>query len=252
MNNPSTLTEYGATIDAQTMVTPPDATELELEPGHPGLGDEEYIRRRKELFVLCRRHRLERLGPPLIDYNAEETHIWREVSPVLDELHQKHACQIYLKAKRDLVITREEIPQLRLLSERVQQETRMHLVPAEGALPYRTFYEYIAERGFPVTQFIRHGSHPEFTPEPDMIHDCLGHVPPLMNRDYAELLTLIAKAASATPRGDEVLALKRFSWFSIEFGLIEEASETKVFGAGILSSMGELPYALFSPELKRS
>ena len=64
----------------------------------------------------------------------------------------------------------------------------MHLVPAEGALPYRTFYEYIAERGFPVTQFIRHGSHPEFTPEPDMIHDCLGHVPPLMNQDYAELL----------------------------------------------------------------
>ena len=62
-------------------------------------------------------------------------------------------------------------------------------------MPYRTFYAYIAERGFPVTQFIRHGSHPEFTPEPDMIHDCLGHVPPLMNRDYAELLTLIGKAA---------------------------------------------------------
>ena len=76
----------------------------------------------------------------------------------------------------------------------------MHLVPAEGALPYRTFYEYIAERGFPVTQFIRHGSHPEFTPEPDMIHDCLGHVPPLMNRDYAELLVLIGKAAATTAR----------------------------------------------------
>ncbi len=52
----------------------------------------------------------------------------------------------------------------------------MHLVPAEGALPYRTFYQYIAERGFPVTQFIRHGSHPEFTPEPDMIHGCPGRV----------------------------------------------------------------------------
>ena len=69
----------------------------------------------------------------------------------------------------------------------------MHLVPAEGPLPYRIFYSYIAERGFPVTQFIRHGSHPEFTPEPDMIHDCLGHVPPLMNRDYAEVLTLIGR-----------------------------------------------------------
>src|SRR5262249_36286584 len=176
----------------------------------------------------------------------EETRTWREVSPKLDELHVKHASEIYLKAKRDLAITQSEIPQLKTLSARLERETNMHLVPAEGPLPYRTFYEYIAKRGFPVTQFIRHGSHPEFTPEPDMIHDCLGHVPPLMNRDYAELLTLIGKAASATPHGGQVLALKRFSWFSIEFGLIEEHSETKVFGAGILSSTGEIPHSLFS------
>src|SRR5437016_6365577 len=245
------MVEYGVPIDAKIMVEPPDVAELELETGHPGLGDEGYVRRRKALFALCRRHRLERLGPPIIDYTPEETRIWREVTPKLDELHVRHASQIYLGAKRDLVITREEIPQLRLLSERVQQETRMHLVPAEGALPYRTFYEYIAERGFPVTQFIRHGSHPEFTPEPDMIHDCLGHVPPLMNRDYAELLTLIGKAASTTPRGDQVLALKRFSWFSIEFGLIEEQGETKVFGAGILSSTGEIPNSLFAKDVTR-
>jgi phenylalanine-4-hydroxylase len=170
---------------------------------------------------------------------------------MLDELHLKYASAIYLKAKRDLVITRDQIPQLRHLSDVVHRETNMHLVPAEGVLPYRTFYEYIAERGFPVTQFIRHGSHPEFTPEPDMIHDCLGHVPPLMNRDYAELLTLVGKAVAMSTRGDEVLALKRFSWFSIEFGLIEEAGETKVFGAGILSSTGEIPYSLQSSEVTR-
>jgi phenylalanine-4-hydroxylase len=251
MKEASTLVEYGVAIDAQSMVTPADTTEFELEPGHPGLGDEVYIERRKELFSLCRRHRLEHLGPPIIQYTPEETRIWREVSPKLDELHQKHASEIYLQGKQDLAITRDEIPQLRLLSERLQQETNMHLVPAEGALPYRTFYEYIADRGFPVTQFIRHGSHPEFTPEPDMIHDCLGHVPSQMNRDYAELLTLIGKAASTTTRGEQVLALKRFSWFSIEFGLIEEDGETKVFGAGILSSTGEIPYSLFSPEVKR-
>lgn len=252
MNDPSsTLTEYGAAIDATQMVAPLDTTELELEPGHPGEHDRAYIERRKFLFDLTRRHRLEKLGPPLVEYTEEETRIWRAVSPQLDALHRKHACSIYLKGKDALAINQTEIPQLRTISERLERETNMHLVPAEGALPYRTFYEYIADRGFPVTQFIRHGSHPEFTPEPDMIHDCLGHVPPLMNPDYAELLTLIGKAAATTPHGDQVLALKRFSWFSIEFGLIEEAGETKVFGAGILSSTGEIPHSLFSPDATR-
>ena len=251
MNDSTRLIEYGIAIDSQVMVTPPDAETLDLEPGHPGLGDEAYIARRKQLFALCRRHRLERLGPPLIEYNEEETRIWREVNPALDELHVKHASEIYLHGKRALAITAEQIPQLRHLSERLRRETNMHLVPAEGALPYRTFYQYIADRGFPVTQFIRHGSHPEFTPEPDMIHDCLGHVPPLMNQDYAKLLTLIGKAAATTQKGEQVLALKRFSWFSIEFGLIEERGETKVFGAGILSSTGEIPNSLFSKDVTR-
>src|SRR5262249_31340665 len=102
----------------------------------------------------------------------------------------------------------------------------------------------------PVTQFIRHGSHPEFTPEPDMIHDCLGHVPSLMNVDYAELLTLIGKAAATTPDPEQVLALKRFSWLSIEFGLIAEEAEVKIFRAGILSSTGEIPSSL-PPQVRR-
>jgi phenylalanine-4-hydroxylase len=250
MKEQTPMVEYGETIDPRIMVEPPDAAELDLEAGHPGLGDAGYVQRRKELFALCRQHRLDRLGPPLIEYTAEETRIWREVSPKLDELHQKHASRIYLQAKRTLGISQTEIPQLRHLSERLTRETRMHLVPAEGPLPYRTFYQYIGDRGFPVTQFIRHGSHPEFTPEPDMIHDCLGHVPPLMNRDYAELLTLIGKAVSATVDPMQVLALKRFSWFSIEFGLIEEEGETRVFGAGILSSTGEIPISL-SADVKR-
>ena len=244
MKETTPIVEYGVPIDAKTIVEPPDVTQLELEPGHPGLGDEGYVQRRRELFALCRHHRLNQLGPPLLTYTAEETRIWRDVSPKLEELHQKHASRIYLQAKRALGISQTEIPQLRHLSERLEHETRMHLVPAEGPLPYRTFYTYIGGRGFPVTQFIRHGSHPEFTPEPDMIHDCLGHVPPLMNHDYAELLTLIGKAASTTPHPEQVLALKRFSWFSIEFGLIEEEGETRIFGAGILSSTGEIPFSL--------
>jgi phenylalanine-4-hydroxylase len=246
MKEKTPIVEYGVPIDARVMIEPPDVAELELEPGHPGVGDTAYVKRRKELFALCRQARLADLGPPLIAYTPEETRIWRDVSPKLDALHQQHASRIYLQAKRALGISQTEIPQLRHLSARLAHETSMHLVPAEGPLPYRLFYDYIGKRGFPVTQFIRHGSHPEFTPEPDMIHDCLGHVPPLMNPDYAELLTLIGKAAATTPDPEQVLALKRFSWFSIEFGLIEEQGETRVFGAGILSSTGEIPFSLSS------
>lgn len=238
-------------LDMDVYRNPPDVDSLELEDGHPGLGDEGYVRRRHELFAVCRAARLDHQPPPLIDYTDEEERIWRQVTPQLDKLHVLHASDVYLKAKRELKISEDRIPQLRTLSEHLQKVNGMHLVPAEGPIPYRTFYSYIAERGFPVTQFIRHGSKPEFTPEPDMIHDCLGHVPPLVNPDYASLLTLIGRAAVTVPTGDKVLALKRLSWFSIEFGLIEQGGDTKVFGAGILSSIGEIPNSLFSPDVER-
>jgi phenylalanine-4-hydroxylase len=251
MRRPEQIVEYGVPIDPRVMIEPPDPDRLELEPGHPGLGDEAYVRRRTHLFDLCRRHRLDTLGPPLIDYTDEETRIWREVAPALDALHRQHACALYLEAKDALGISTTEIPQLRHLSAQLERDARMRLVPAEGPLAYRTFYSYIAERGFPVTQFIRHGSHPEFTPEPDMIHDCLGHVPSLMNPDYADVLTLSGRAAVTTSDPLQVLALKRFSWFSIEFGLVEEGDGLKVFGAGILSSTGEIPFSLFSATVCR-
>jgi phenylalanine-4-hydroxylase len=251
MNEDARIVEYGEPIDPKSIIEPADPDTLELEPGHPGLGDDAYVQRRHELFARCRQHRLDQLGPPLIEYTAEETRIWREVTPKLHELHLQHAGSIYLDAKKTLGISAQEIPQLRSLSERLRRETEMHLVPAEGPLAYRTFYGYIAKRGFPVTQFIRHGSHPEFTPEPDMIHDCLGHVPPLMHHDYAELLTLIGQAATAASDPLHVLALKRFSWYSIEFGLIEEHGATKVFGAGILSSTGEIPFSVLSADVVR-
>jgi len=229
---------------------PPDPDVLELEPVHPGINDAAYVARRHELFALCRRHRLGNLGPPLIEYTDEEQRIWREVSPKLDELHVRHASRIYLDANGELGISAAEIPQLRYLSDHLQRRTGIHLVPAEGPIAYRIFYSYIADGGFPCTQFMRYGSNPEYTPEPDMVHDCLGHVPPFLNPDYAALLRLIGQAAVRATSGDHVLALKRLSWFSIEFGLIEEASDTRVFGAGILSSIGEIPFSL-SPNVDR-
>jgi len=238
------ITPAGSTGANDIYANPPDPDVLELEAVHPGINDAAYVARRHELFALCREYRLGGLGPPIIGYTDEEQRIWREVSPKLEDLHARHASRIYLDAKRDLGISADGIPQLRHLSEHLKTRTGMHLVPAEGPIAYRIFYGYIADGGFPCTQFIRHGAQPEYTPEPDMIHDCLGHVPPLLNHDYAALLRMIGRAAVRATSGDHVLALKRLSWFSIEFGLIDEEGETRVFGAGILSSIGEIPFSL--------
>src|SRR5262245_34397877 len=124
-----TLTEYGVEIDAQQMIEPADPEILELEAKHPGEHDKAYLERRHQLFNLCRQDRRDNLGSPLIEYNAGETRIWREVCPILDELHIKHASSIYLKAKRELKISEDQIPQLRHLSEKVKKVTNMHLVP---------------------------------------------------------------------------------------------------------------------------
>lgn len=246
-----TLIQYGAPVDPRLMVEPPDPDELVVDPHTPGMDDPAYVARRRWIFDLTRKHRLGNLGPPVFEYTPEEARLWADVSARLAPLHDAHACALYRKGKHDLAITSAGVPQMRHLSDRLRAETQTHLIPAEGSLEYRTFYKYIAARGFPVTQFLRHPSHPEFTPEPDMIHDCLGHVPPFMDRDYAELITLVGKAAAAATDGEHVLMLKRFSWFSIEFGLMEEAGDVKVFGAGILSSTGEIPNSLFSRDVTR-
>lgn len=249
------IIEYGQEIDLRKKIYPDDVTSLILDPGHPGENDEAYVARRSELFDICRHNRLNGLGPPHINYTAEETRVWREVTSRLQPLHIQHACSLYLRGKEQLKISEREIPQLSEISKTLDSgPTHMHLVPAEGALDYVYFYQYIENRGFPVTQFIRHGSNPEFTPEPDIVHDCLGHVPPLVNASYADFLTMIGKAAMIAKRSekpDVVFALKRFSWFSTEFGLIDEGGETKIFGAGILSSCGEIPFSLSSDVLRR-
>src|SRR5512137_642025 len=111
----------GTTGTNDIYANPPDPDVLELEPVHPGINDAAYVARRHELFALCRRYRLGSLGPPIIDYTDEEQRIWRDVSPKLDELHQRHASRIYLQAKRDLGISGREIPQLRELSGQLER-----------------------------------------------------------------------------------------------------------------------------------
>lgn len=216
-----------------------DPEQPHFPDNHPGLGDVEYMRRRRMFFYLARDHRLRDLNAPHVQYVEEESALWHQIYDRLDELHQQVAADVYLRGKESLGLRAGQIPQLTELQDKLHRQTRVHLVPAEGLLHGKTYFSLWADRVMPCTQFLRHASQPEYTPEPDIIHDVIGHVPPLMDGPYVRLIEQIGQAARRA--SDEQLEqLVRFYWFTIEFGLLREAVQTKILGAGILSSIGEI------------
>jgi phenylalanine-4-hydroxylase len=220
-----------------------EAESLSLPSNHPGREDIAYLRRRNMFFYVAREHRLRGVTPPKLPYTEEEATVWRATFNELDELHQRAAASIFLEGKRELGLTAGLIPDLAELERILQPRTGVRLIPAEGLLHGKIYFKYWAERIMPCTLFLRHHVQPKYTPEPDIIHDVIGHVPPLMDPEYVGLIELIGRAAQkATP--EQLEAIVRFYWFTVEFGLIREAGEMKILGAGILSSIGETEHVL--------
>src|SRR4030095_7912053 len=89
------------------------------------------------------------------------------------------------------------------------------------------------------TQYVRHHSRPDYTPEPDIIHEAIGHIPTFTHQHFADYSQLIARAARL-PDEEQLVELGRLYWFTVEFGLIKEHGEVKAFGAGVLFSYREL------------
>lgn len=209
-----------------------------LDLDHPGAKDPEYRKRRNHISELAKHHR-EHGGVPVINYTDQEHEVWRVVNAKLDVLHKKHASRIYLDAKEKLAIPTDCIPQLSDLSDRLSGFHRFRLEAIEGLVDSRSFMGKLAQRIMWCTQYIRHCSRPEYTPEPDIVHEVVGHVPTFVDRDFVELSEMIGRAAMIV--SDQQLAeVERVYWYTIEFGLIEERGDVKAYGAGLLSSFGEL------------
>ena len=99
------------------------------------------------------------------------------------------------------------------------------------------------------TQYIRHHSRPDYTPEPDIVHEAIGHIPMFTNQNFADYSQFIGHGARIAT-DEQIEELGRLYWFTVEFGLVEDAGEIKAYGAGLLSSFGELEHA-FSDEVER-
>lgn len=220
-------------------VTAKDIAILDLD--HPGAKDPEYRKRRNHIAELAKYHRVNG-GVPVVEYTDEEHNVWRIVNDRLSVLHEKYASGIYLDSRERLKIPTDRIPQLRDLSEKLESFHRFRLEAIEGLVDSRSFMGKLADRVMWCTQYIRHASRPEYTPEPDVVHEVVGHVPTFVDRDFVELSEMIGRVALAV--SDEHLAeIERVYWYTIEFGLIEEGDAVKAYGAGVLSSFGELSNA---------
>jgi phenylalanine-4-hydroxylase len=222
---------------------------LTLPPGHPGEGDASYIARRLELSYLVASADESGVLLPEVQYLESETRVWRAIMDRLSDLHEVHAASTWLEGFRKLEMSAAHPPAPGVLAHNLRKETGFGLVLTDGLLDARVFLTHLGRRRQPCTIYLRHGSRPDYTPEPDLVHEAVGHAPMLTDPDAARLNEVIGRAAAqASPR--QLQALLRLYWFTLEFGLVEERGGLRACGAGLLSSFGELPHA-FSDAVER-
>jgi phenylalanine-4-hydroxylase len=241
-------TEQTLLLDAVEISTfPSDANEpmmnrnmlIQLNSDHPGFRDKEYRARRNSIARIALEYKP---GSPIPDapYTQEEQEVWRTIWKAIEPAHQEYACAEYLECVQRLNLSRQQIPQMHEVSGKVQANSGFRLEPVAGLVQPRVFLESLAHGVFLSTQYIRHYSTPLYTPEPDVAHEVIGHAITLASARLAELNRLVGQAVGRTKSPAALEKLARIYWFTLEFGVLHEDGKVKAYGAGLLSSAGEL------------
>jgi phenylalanine-4-hydroxylase len=172
-------------------------------------------------------------------YTDEQHAVWAELVGRVHPNVQKHAAREYLEGFEIIGLQPDRLPNLAEISKRLGPRTGWSSTPVSGFLPAPAFFEMLANRLFPTTTWLRSRESLEYTPEPDIFHDVFGHVPMHAHRIFGDFLEHYGRVCAGA--GDQTILEKlgRLFWYTVEFGLIRQDGEIKVYGSGVISSAGE-------------
>ncbi|MER8906547.1 phenylalanine 4-monooxygenase [Mesorhizobium sp. M0854] len=178
------------------------------------------------------------------NYSDEEQAVWRTLCDRQTKLTRKLAHHSYLDGVAALGLL-DKIPDFGAVSEKLRKLTGWEIVAVPGLIPAQPFFDHLANRRFPVTNWLRTQKELDYIVEPDMFHDFFGHVPILTQPVFADFMQMYGKKADSVIAlgGDEMIT--RLYWYTVEYGLIREPGQPlKAFGAGLMSSFTELQFAV--------
>ena len=160
------------------------------------------------------------------------------------------ACEEFLHALGHLVAA-AGIPRFADINPRLRAATGWEIVAVPGLIPEHAFFRLLSQRRFPVTVWLRKPEEFDYIVEPDLFHDLFGHVPLLFEPAFADYMQAFGAGGLKAEGLDALQYLARLYWYTVEFGLVRSAQGLRIYGAGILSSGGEVEYSLHSPKPRR-
>ncbi|PZQ00566.1 MAG: phenylalanine 4-monooxygenase [Variovorax paradoxus] len=184
-------------------------------------------------------------------YTAAEHAVWKTLFERQSRLLPGRACDAFVQGMRDLPIGPEQIPDFERLSEILHARTGWQVVAVPGLVPDEVFFEHLANRRFPAGHFIRQAHELDYLEEPDVFHDVFGHVPMLMNPAIADYIQAYGVGGLRAQQLGVLDKLARVYWYTVEFGLVQQADGLRIYGAGIASSYTETVFALDDPSPNR-
>ena len=184
-------------------------------------------------------------------YLPAEHDRWRGLFERQRKLLDGRACKEFVDGLRQLEIDPGQIPDFSRLSDALSRLTRWSVVPVPGLVPDDVFFDHLANRRFPAGCFIRRADQLDYIEEPDVFHDVFGHVPMLAHPVFADYLEAYGKGGRRALALNKLPNLARLYWYTVEFGLIQNAEGLRIYGSGIVSSATESIYALESTSPNR-